>query len=486
MLLSKVFPMAGSLLPSWLFIVVVCVLLGACSGAGSVIGTGDDLLSGSAKKAGDKLTDKDPDFPNLLTFDSGAPVATREQWAVRRLELIAHLESNLYGATPAVAKDKANWVTTYSHDETWDGIRVNGVDKATYRQLKITWTNTANGRSVTADLITIVPKGETNVPVILMQNFRGNQALFSHPAVRTTSNPIFRTDKAVRPASGHDEASWEYLIDRGIGLATFHYRDVFEDLDMNKNTGAPAFNFGEGGSFNNGVLRMFYPLGQTTQREGEWGAIGAWAWGLSRIMDHFETIAEVDATRVLLVGHSRLGLTANWAGAQDDRFFSIVNTSMGGLYHRYGLTSYCKDLDDASAKYEYWYEMNYRRGRLRSADWHNIPVDSHANLALLAPRAVLAMVGARDCSGVGDEWVNIDPEGSFDAAYYAGKVYELYNPAFRFAAIDYSDITDNVDIYSARQLIDGRIAFAIDPDDHNLSDEDFFLFINWATKQGWH
>jgi len=99
------------------------------------------------------------------------------------------------------------------------------------------------------------------------------------------------------------------FLDAGIGVATFYYGDVDPD-------------YAEG--FKDGIRAHYLKPGQTEPAADEWGAISAWAWGMSRVEDYFETDAGVDAKRVAIHGVSRLGKTVMWAGAHDERFAAVI------------------------------------------------------------------------------------------------------------------------------------------------------------------
>jgi hypothetical protein len=191
------------------------------------------------------------------------------------------------------------------------------------------------------------------------------------------------------------------FLAKGIGVATFNKDDL-----------APDFTGSEG----MGVKALYLKPGQSKPEEDEWGAIAAWAWGASRALDYFETDSGVDARRVAVHGVSRLGKTALWAGAADERFAMVVASCSGEGGAAIARRNYGETIAHMSAPVRYGYQFagNYAKYAKRVNEW---PVDAHFLLALIAPRPLLLQTGNTD------KWS--DPYGEFLAAVAAEPVYEL-------------------------------------------------------------
>jgi hypothetical protein len=151
----------------------------------------------------------------------------------------------------------------------------------------------------------------------------------------------------------------------------------------------------------------------------DWGALRAWAWGASRVLDYFETDKAVDAKHVGIEGHSRYGKAVALAMAYDSRFAIAFVSSSGEGGVKMNRRNWGELVENVAATNEYhWMAGNFLKyaGPL---NWNDMPVDSHELVALCAPRPVFISGGATD----GDGWV--DAKGMFLAAAGAGPVYKL-------------------------------------------------------------
>ena len=241
------------------------------------------LLAGHAQEADEANYDesKIPPYtlPALLKTSDGREITTVQQWEqIRRPELLSVFTEQVYGKMPADKVDVSYKKLDDNHSA------VNG--SATRKQIEITFSH--NGIERKALLLMYLPNHvKTKVPVFLHFNFQGNQTVSSDP-------DIIPSQYSDRPR-GNQASRWpvEKIIDAGYGLATVHYFDFFPD---SKDRYAES------------ILALFgHPSEGDIPADGG-QAIAAWAWGYSRVMDYLETDWQVDASKIILMGHSRLSL----------------------------------------------------------------------------------------------------------------------------------------------------------------------------------
>jgi len=192
------------------------------------------------------------------------------------------------------------------------------------------------------------------------------------------------------------------LLAAGFGVAGIYYGDIDPDF-----LGGLPF----------GVRALYLKPGQTEPAPDEWGAISAWAWGLSRAVDYLETDKSVDAKRVAIYGVSRLGKTVMWAGAHDTRIALVIASCSGEGGAALSRRNYGETIAHLTepTRYPYQFCANYAKFAAHPAD---SPVDAHMLIALMAPRPVFLQTGDKDL------WS--DPKGEFLAAVAAEPVFRLF------------------------------------------------------------
>lgn len=333
-------------------------------------------------------------LPDPLVFQDGKPVRTAADWARRRAEILQLFQDDVYGRSPAPSGP----IRYKVFDE--DAHALGG--KAIRRQVSIYFSRTQD--TPQADLLLYLPAGASKpVPVILALNFLGNHTVVNDPGVRLArvwDAKTHRPGTATEQSRGSDR-EWDVpkVLARGYGFATIYYQDIEPDF---------------AGGWRYGIQPLFFKPGQTEPASGDWGAIGAWAYGLSRALDYLETVQGVDARRVAVMGHSRLGKTALWAGAQDTRFALIIANCPGEGGASLLRRNYGETIPSMMIHFPFWFCGNLRH----FADRINyLPVDAHELIALEAPRPVY-VTGAEQ-----DQWA--DPRGEFLAEAAAGPVYRL-------------------------------------------------------------
>lgn len=323
---------------------------------------------------------------------------TKEHWLQQRRPQILNLfQQAVYGKMPG--KPKGMWLRTNKILDTAFG------GKATCKQVTVFFTPDTAGPSM--NVLLYLPKSKTAVPVFIGLNFYGNQSIAADTAIEITQRWVMNdsaagitANKAGKASRGLQKGRWPVtqLIEKGYGLATTYYGDLEPD-------------FAEG--WKTGVRTTMADALQT--KPEEWSAIGAWAWGLSRLLDYLETDPAVDAKKVIVTGHSRLGKAALWAAANDTRFAAVVANESGEGGAAMARRNFGETIERINTVFPHWFAPAFKQYNNKP---EALPLDQHMLLALMAPRP-LYIASAEE-----DLWA--DPKGEFLSAAYAEPTYNLF------------------------------------------------------------
>jgi hypothetical protein len=339
------------------------------------------------------------ELPPLLQMPGGKTVTSARQWErSQRPALLKLFSEHVYGKMPGKAKGQHYRVISE------DPQALGG--KAIRKQVTIFFTADEAGPSM--EVLLYLPKGVKGpVPIFAGLNFKGNHTVDADPGINITTRWVGNdksvgiTDNRSSEAARAQQASrWGVaeIIARGYGLATAYYGDLEPD---------------HAAGWQTGIRSQLQAALQT--RPEEWGAIGAWAWGLSRMMDYFETDPAIQARQVVLQGHSRIGKAALWAGANDTRFAAVISNESGEGGAALARRWYGETIARINTSFPHWFSPNFKKYNDKPGQ---LPVDQHMLLALIAPRPLLVT------SAEEDRWS--DPKGEFLSALAAEPAWQLY------------------------------------------------------------
>ena len=360
-------------------------------------------------------------LPDVMTGSAGY-VATAEQWKNRRAEILELFREHVYGRSFGLPQEFRCKVIE-ENPKAMDGA-------ATLKRVAV--MSAHNGRELVFELTMFLPNARRErVGLFLLLNNR----------------PQNNTDATRKEKSGFWPA--EQVIARGYGIAALQVEALALD-DRFRFRDAAIWLF-EGS--------LAPPVPRPTNA---WAALAAWAWGASRALDYLVTDPRIDPARVAVVGHSRGGKAALWAGAEDQRFGMVISNDSGEGGAALTRRHFGETLARITTSFPYWFNENYPKFADRI---DTLPVDQHMLLALAAPRPLYVASADQDL------WA--DPRGEFLSLAHTSPVYALWGDG-RIGEDDMPPLE--------RPLIVGRRGYHVRTGIHNLTPYDWDRFADFADK----
>lgn len=379
-----------------------------------------------------------PELPDPLVMLNGERVTTPEQWRTkRRPELQALFQHYMYGYFPPPVKVEAKV-------ERADRKAFGG--KATLKEVTIAFGPPETPR---LHLLLVVPNNLSGpAPVFVGLNFRGNHTVIADPAVKLSTTwipngPGVKDNRATDDARGSQVDVWalEPSIDRGYAVATCYCGDIDPDR-ADKREG-------------------IQPHIKPQKGPHDWATIAAWAWGIHRLVDYLVTDKDLDAKRIAVVGHSRLGKTALLAAAFDERIALAIplQAGCGGTSPSRGKIG--ESVTRINTSFPHWFNGTFKEFNDRP---ERLPFDQHCLAALVAPRPLLF------ANATEDTWAN--PEGQFQVLKAAEPVYRLLGAG----GLEAERMPEE------NRLINSTLGYYIRPGKHSMTPGDWKVFLAFADK----
>jgi hypothetical protein len=384
-------------------------------------------------------------LPDLLIFPDGTKVSGPDAWVgQRRQQLLSLFEEEVYGKAPG--RPNGFRVETTSVDRH----ALNGI--AIRKEVSIHFTDSAD--TPVMNILVYLPKDHVDAtPTFLGLNFSGNHTIHPDPDIKLTKRWIPNVgtsgvvnNQATDSARGVHSSRWpvEQILERGYALATIYCGDLILDRDD---------------GFASGVHQLFYGEQQARPAADEWGALGAWAWGLSRAMDYL--VSDRSYGEIALIGHSRLGKAALWAGAVDQRFALVISNNSGCGGAALSRRKFGETIEAINTRFPHWFCRNFHQ---YNDEESQLPVDQHMLIALMAPRPVYV------ASAEQDYWA--DPTGEFLSCLHASPAYHLFGSE--------GLLVESMPEVNCPTM--GTIGYHIRPGGHDITAIDWAYYLDFADK----
>lgn len=382
-------------------------------------------------------------LPNPLICNDGTKVTSIDEWEKhRRPELIKLLSKEIYGETPE-AKLGVRYKVVAVNRKALGG-------KATAQQVMFTFSKSGKRHQALA-LVHYPNNRQERVPVFIGYNFKGNHGTTNDEWV--LYSPYFnrieeRSHQLLQRGTQIERWPVEMIIERGYAAVTMCYHDIYPDVVPRK--AKPRDE-----------VRLSNLLPATENEGSRWQALGVWAYGLSRIADWVIKQPWADKDKLCVIGHSRQGKAALWAGAQDKRFKVVISNNSGCGGAALSKRVFGEDIEIITRTFPHWFCQNFTKYSKHEQD---LPFDQHELLALIAPRHLYI------ASATADLWA--DPKGEYLSAYHASPVFELYGMKAMV-----SEKMPNVG-----EDVQNDVGYHIRKGKHNITPYDWERYLNFCDK----
>lgn len=386
-----------------------------------------------------------PGLPDPLVALAGDRISSAKEWNDRRRpELKQLFQHYMYGVLPP-APEKVTAKVEQQDNNYFGG-------KATKKQLTLSW---GGPNMPVINLLLVVPNRRSGpAPAFVGVNFCGNHTLLNDSTIPLPKGWVYKScpgcpnEMATEEGRGKQIDVWnlELAIDRGYAVATFYSGDIDPDKP----------------DFTDGVHPHYLKPGQTQPGPNDWGTIGAWAWGVHRAVDYLVSDSTIDAKRIAVVGHSRLGKTALLAAALDERIALAIphQAGCGGTAPSRGKVG--ESVKQINDRFPHWFCDEFAKF---NDDPSRLPFDQNCLVALCAPRPVLFS------NAVEDTWAN--PDGQLE-------VLKAANPAYELLGVKGIDPAARPEL---GKLINTRLGYFLRPGQHSMNTEDWKAFLDFADQQ---
>lgn len=395
-------------------------------------------------------------LPDPLISESGESISDPKAWnESRRSEILELFEDHVYGVMPEAIPVVAKVISR--NDSAVGGLAIR-------REIDLTLGTGSDATVLSLVIYTPVSEAKSessaSTPCFLGLNFAGNHSIDADPSIqistawmRPKKNGTTDGNRATEAGRGTAAKRWDLrqILQRGYGLVTLYYGDIDPDFDD---------------GFKNGIHRQLAEHQQRIAPERRGGSITAWAYGLSRVMDYLERDRLVDADRIAVVGHSRLGKAALWAGANDSRFAMVISNNSGCGGAALSRRAFGETIARINQSFPHWFNDKFNE---YNGNESACPVDQHQLIALIAPRPVYV------ASATKDRWA--DPRGEFLACVHADPVYRLLgNNGMGGLAPPRTMPAPET------PLLDGTIGYHLRTGKHDVTPYDWSRYIDFADR----